>query len=118
MLSRSTHLSHLYLYIFYFRQYLLDAVAYCGTSTCISMVHDVILTGQVTGERMNMFLQSIALVGKTTLTMIKDVLAITRKQPSRQAFLTLGTLMSRHCTKSPKDCESVSKLSSFIKTSA
>jgi len=90
------------------RQYLLDAIAYCGTSTCVSFVSDVIIEGEIQGERVNMFLQSIALVGETTREMIRDVLDIVKRQPSRQAYLTLGTLMFRHCKKSPKDCEFVS----------
>ena len=72
------------------------------------MVHNVIIEGKVSGERMNMFLQSIALVGKTTLKMIGDVLNICKKQPSRQSYLTLGTLMSRHCASNPEECNSVS----------
>ena len=93
-----------------YRQYLLDAIAYCGTSTCVSFVSDVIVDGEMQGERVNMFLQSIALVGETTKEMIRDVLYIVKKQPSRQAYLTLGTLMYRHCKKSPKECEYVSNI--------
>ena len=60
------------------------------------------------GERANMFLQSIALVAKTTATMIRDILDIAEKKPSRQVFLTLGTLINRHCSKTPEDCAPVS----------
>jgi len=88
-----------------YRQYLLDAIAYCGTSTCVSFVHDVIVDGEIKGERVTMFLQSITLVAETTKDMIRDVLDITKKQPSRQAFLTLGTLLYRHCKKSPTECD-------------
>jgi hypothetical protein len=87
-----------------YKQYMLDAVTYCGTPTCIAMIRDVIINGQVSGERMNMFLQGIALVGKTELNMIRDVLLIVKKTPSRQAFLTLGTLLHRQCTRNAQDC--------------
>ena len=86
----------------------MDAIAYCGTSTCVSFVRDVIINGEMQGERVNMFLQSIALVADTSKDMIRDVLEIVKKQPTRQAYLTLGTLMSRHCKKAPKDCDFVS----------
>merc|ERR1712142_345807 len=85
-------------------QYILDAVTYCGSPACISMVKDVIINGQIDGERMNMFLQGIALVGKIDLNMVRDVLTITKKMPSRQAFLTLGTLIHRQCTRNANDC--------------
>ena len=87
-----------------YRQFLLDAVTYCGTPTCISMIRDVIINGQISGERMNMFLQGIALVGKTDVNMVRDVLMIAKKTPSRQAFLTLGTLIFRQCSKNEQDC--------------
>ena len=83
---------------------MLDAIAYCGTPSCISVVKDVTIAGTIAGERANMFLQSIALVGKTTNGMIRDILDIAKSQPSRQVYLTLGTLISRHCAKSPSDC--------------
>ena len=57
------------------------------------------------GERM--FLQSIALVASTTTTMIGNVLHIAKEKHLRQAFLTLGTLISRHCGKYPKECHQV-----------
>ena len=98
------------LFLSFNRQYLLDAIAYCGTSTCVSFVRDVIVDGELQGERVNIFLQSIALVAETSKDMVRDVLEIVKKQPSRQAYLTLGTLMSRHCTKTPKDCEFVSSI--------
>merc|ERR1712142_995660 len=87
-----------------YKQYMLDAIAYCGTPTCVSVVKDVTMSGEIGGERANMFLQSIALVAKTTTTMIRDILDIAEKKPSRQVFLTLGTLINRHCSKTPEDC--------------
>jgi len=87
-----------------YRQYMLDAIAYCGTPSCVSVVKDVTISGEVAGERANMFLQSIALVAKTTNSMIRDILDIAEKRPSRQVFLTLGTLISRHCAKTPDEC--------------
>jgi hypothetical protein len=89
-----------------YRQYMLDAIAYCGTPSCVSVVKDVTINGEIAGERANIFLMSIALVAKTTNGMIKDVLDIAMQKPSRQVFLTLGTLINRHCAKSPKSCES------------
>jgi hypothetical protein len=83
---------------------MLDAIAYCGTPSCISVVKDVTINGEVAGERANMFLQSIALVAKTTNSMIRDILDIAQQKPSRQVFLTLGTMISRHCAKTPADC--------------
>merc|ERR1712168_1046447 len=91
-----------------FRQYMLDAIAYCGTPTCVSVVKDVTMNGEIQGERANMFLQSISLVAQTTDEMIRDILDIAEKKPSRQVYLTLGTLISRHCTKSPQECDSKS----------
>jgi hypothetical protein len=88
-----------------YRQYLLDAIAYCGTPSCIAVVKDVTISGEVAGERANMFLQSIALVAKTTNSMIRDILEIAERKPSRQVYLTLGTLLSRHCAKSPAECD-------------
>ena len=85
---------------------MLDAVAYCGTPSCVSVVKDVTISGEISGERANMFLMSIALVAKTTNSMIKDILEIAKNKPSRQVFLTLGTLISRHCAKFPKKCVS------------
>jgi hypothetical protein len=87
-----------------YRQFLLDAVTYCGTPTCISMIRNVIINGQISGERMNMFLQGIALVGKTDVNMVRDVLMIAKQTPSRQAFLTLGTLIHRQCSNNEQDC--------------
>lgn len=88
-----------------YRQYLLDAISYCGTPTCVSFVRDVIIKNEVTGERVNMFLQSIALVADTSKDMLRDVLDIAKTKRSRQAFLTLGTVMYRHCKKTPTDCD-------------
>ena len=65
------------------------------------------MNGEVSGERLNMLLQSIALVANTTTTMIGNVLDIAREKHLRQAFLTLGTLISRHCGKYPKECNQV-----------
>ena len=65
------------------------------------------MSGDVSGERVNMFLQSIALVAKTTTAMIGNVLDIAREKHLRQAFLTLGTLISRHCGKYPQECNHV-----------
>lgn len=89
-----------------YRQYMLDAIAYCGTPSCVSVVKDVTINGEVSGERANAFLMSIAFVAKTTNGMIRDILDIAQQQPSRQVFLTLGTLISRHCAKSPEACTS------------
>jgi hypothetical protein len=86
-----------------YRQYMLDAIAYCGSPTCVSVVKDVTMSGEIDGERANVFLQSIALVAQTTNEMIRDILDIAQKKPSRQVFLTLGTLISRHCSKSPQE---------------
>ncbi len=86
------------------RQYFLDALTYCGTATCVSSVRDIILKDEVTGENMNMFLQGIALVGKPTKGMIRDVKEIAQSKPSRQAFLTLGTLMHRYCSANEEQC--------------
>ena len=90
------------------RQYLLDAITYCGTPTCVSVMRKVIVDGAVTGEKMNMFLQGIALVGQTSTDMINDVLEIAERQPSRQAMLTLGTLLARHCNQNQHECHVVS----------
>ncbi len=89
----------------YRRQYILDSLTYCGTPTCVSAVHDVIIDGEVTGEYMNMFLQGISLVAKPTKQMIKDVLNIASKKSSRQAFLSLGTLLRRYCGNNPEGCQ-------------
>ena len=51
-----------------------------------------------------MFLQGISLVAKPTKGMIRDVKEIAAKKPSRQAFLTLGTLMYRYCSVYPDQC--------------
>jgi hypothetical protein len=88
-----------------YRQYMLDAIAYCGSPTCVSVVKDVTMSGEIEGERANMFLQSIALVAKTDNSMIRDILDIAEKKPTRQVYLTLGTLISRHCAKAPQDCD-------------
>lgn len=95
------------IFLFTFRQYMLDAIAYCGTPSCVSVVKDVTINGEVSGERANAFLMSIAFVAKTTNGMIRDILDIAQQQPSRQVFLTLGTLISRHCAKSPEACVSI-----------
>eukprot|EP00794_Sanderia_malayensis_P007911 gene7911-8766_t len=87
-----------------YRQYILDALTYCGTPTCVSAVHDVIIDGEVTGEYMNMFLQGISLVAKPTKQMIRDVLNIASKKSTRQAYLSLGTLMRRYCGVNPDGC--------------
>lgn len=91
----------------------MDAIAYCGTPSCIAVVKDVTISGEVAGERANMFLQSIALVAKTTNSMIRDILEIAERKPSRQVYLTLGTLLSRHCAKSPAECDVVSIVVTF-----
>jgi len=103
------------------KQYLLDAITYCGTPTCVGVMRDVIVDGSVSGEKMNMFLQGIALVGKTSKEMISDVLKIAQGQPSRQAMLTLGTLLSRHCAQNEHECHKgnnpIVKAESFLETS-
>ena len=85
----------------------MDGIAYCGTSTCVSIVHDAIASGAITGERMNIFLQSIALGAKTTKKIVRDIMGIVSKQPTRQGYLTLGTILNRHCKKNPTDCNEV-----------
>ena len=95
-----------------FRQYTLDAVSYCGSSSCINAVKRATMEGEVSSDRANMFLQSIAFVAQTTDGIIGDVLQLAEHgvqngRPSRQAFLTLGTLISRHCAKSNDNCVSV-----------
>nr|XP_012555900.2 uncharacterized protein LOC100199505 [Hydra vulgaris] len=90
-----------------YRQYLLDGIAYCGTSTCVTMVHDAIIKEAITGERMNIFLQSIALVATTSRKIIRDLMGIVSKQPTRQGYLTLGTILYRHCKKNIADCDDV-----------
>jgi len=87
-----------------YRRYILDALTYCGTPTCVKTVHDVIIRGDVTGESRNMFLQGISLVAKPTKQMIRDVLSITKKTPSRQAYLALGTLIQRYCRIDAANC--------------
>ena len=67
-------------------------------------MHDVIIRGDVTGESRNMFLQGISLVAKPTKQMIRDVLSITKKTPSRQAYLALGTLIQRYCRIDAANC--------------
>jgi hypothetical protein len=102
------------------KQYLLDAITYCGTPTCVSVMRKVIVDGAVTGEKMNMFLQGIALVGQTSTDMINDVLEIAERQPSRQAMLTLGTLLARHCNQNQHEChvgKVTKKAESFLETS-
>jgi hypothetical protein len=86
-------------------------VRYCGSSSCISAVKTATIEGDVSGDRANVFLQSIAFVAQTTDGIIEDVLQLAEHgirtgQPSRQAFLTLGTLISRHCAKSSANCKS------------
>ena len=71
-------------------------------------MHNVIVDGQVAGETIKTFLQGIALVAKPTKAMIRDVLNIAKKIPSRQSFFTLGTLMYRYCTVDPAQCTYVS----------
>ncbi|XP_065673744.1 uncharacterized protein LOC100199505 isoform X2 [Hydra vulgaris] len=90
-----------------YRQYLLDGIAYCGTSTCVTMVHDAIVKEAITGERMNIFLQSIALVATTSRKIIRDLMGIVSKQPTRQGYLTLGTILYRHCKKNIADCDDI-----------
>lgn len=101
-----------------YRQYLLDAIAYCGTTTCFSIVKDQIVSEKIQGDRMTMFLQSIALVTKTDLKIIEDVFEICKKMNTtvRQAYLTLGTLMKRHCSKNEDECKSgiISKIERFL----
>lgn len=86
------------------RQYFLDALTYCGTPTCVTTVHNVIISGDVTGEYRNMFLQGISLVAKPTKQMVRDVFNIAKTKPSRQAFLSLGTLINRYCKQENADC--------------
>eukprot|EP00794_Sanderia_malayensis_P008123 gene8123-8993_t len=87
-----------------YRQYFLDALTYCGTSTCVSTVRDIIIKDELTGESMNLFLQGVALVGKPTKAMIRDVKEIATSKPSRQAYLTLGMLMYRYCSANEEQC--------------
>ena len=86
------------------RQFILDALTYCGTPTCVTTVRGVIKRGDVTGEYRNMFLQGISLVAKPTKQMVADVLSITQDKPSRQAYLALGTLIQRYCKVDPANC--------------
>ena len=51
-----------------------------------------------------MFLQGIALVAKPAKEMIRDMKDIVEQRPSRQAFLTLGTLMHRFCRDNAEQC--------------
>ena len=83
---------------------MLDALTYCGTPTCVTTVHNVIMSGDVSGEYRNMFLQGISLVAKPTKQMIRDVLNIARNKPSRQAFLALGILIQRYCKINSANC--------------
>ena len=97
---------------------MLDAISYCGSSSCINAVKTATIDGDVSGDRANVFLQSIAFVAQTTDGIIEDVLQLAEYglrngQPSRQAFLTLGTLISRHCTKSSANCVRVHSM--FVK---
>ncbi len=53
---------------------------------------------------MNMFLQGISIVAKPTKQMIKDLLNIARNKPSRQGFLSLGSMIQRYCKLNPEGC--------------
>lgn len=86
------------------RQFILDALTYCGTPTCVTTVHDVIISGDVSGEYRNMFLQGISLVAKPTKQMIRDVHNIALNKPSRQAYLALGVLIQRYCKADASNC--------------
>ena len=51
-----------------------------------------------------MFLQGISLVAKPTKQIIRDVMNIAAKKPSRQAFLSLGILINRYCKDNSASC--------------
>lgn len=91
--------------IFFFSEYLYDALPHCGTGGCAKVMSYAIREKLVSHERGNMFLAGLAMASNPTKETVEHVLELCEENPGRTAMLTLGTLIHKVCESNPRECD-------------
>jgi len=90
-----------------------DVLPLAGTTPAVSLMKDILLSGEINGIEKDMWKAAIAFIPHPNAKMIAEITPLLAK-PDRKIYLSASTLVRNFCTNN-KDCGTVKEVQDFVK---